>query len=190
MELDSVTTSKRSIMKPRARSFLTIFFFLFYFTIQAQKTYVLIPKKTEKLNKAVVTSLPPNLKALAALYSAMGGTNCLELECNLTAALGLGKQGSEAQKNLIKKYFPDDKAANLVILQDCYLAPSSASSFSNFTALSFMVKRDSIIVNYQLNVYDHGNTKIIKGPDIYVFKNQVYQNKKRVLYAWTDKKKA
>src|ERR1017187_4185978 len=80
---------------------------------QAQKTYTLIPKKTEKLNKPIIASLPPNLKALAAFYSAMGGTNCMDQECALTTALGLGKQGSDAQKVLIQKYFPDDKVAKL-----------------------------------------------------------------------------
>ena len=154
---------------------------------QAQKTYILIPKKSEKLDKATVKALPANLKALAAFYSAMGGTNCREQECALTTALGLGKQGSDAQKMMIQKYFPDDKVAKLVVSQDCYLPPSSSSSFSNFAALSFVVLGETIQVNYQLYVYDHGNMKIIKGPDIYSYKNQVFKNQKRVLYAWTDK---
>src|SRR4051812_44499084 len=122
----------------------------------AQKTYTLIPKKTEKLNTQVITKLPPNLKAMAAFYSAMGGTNCIDRECALTTALGLGNQGSEAHKSLIEKYFPDDKAAKLVLSQDCYLPPASASTFSNFAALSFIVNGDSVRVNYQLNVFEHG----------------------------------
>jgi hypothetical protein len=77
--------------------------------------------------------------------------------------------------------------AKLVLSQDCYLPPSSASTFSNFAALGFVVFGDSVKVNYQLDVYEHGNLKIINGPDIYIFKNQVYTNKKRVLYAWTNK---
>ena len=169
------------------RRFLLILLLSNYGLIQAQKTYTLISQKTEKLNKSVITSLPPNLKALAAFYGAMGGTNCLDQGCALTIALGLGKQGSDAQKALIKKYFPDDRAADLVLGQDCYLAPGSASAFSNFSALSFVVSEDTVRVNYQLNVYDHGNMKIIRGPDIYIYKNQVFKNKKRVLYAWTDK---
>ena len=174
-------------MKPFPCCLVIFLLLLNYSNSQAQKTYTLIPKKTEKLNKAIITSLPPNLKALAAFYSALGGTNCLDLDCNMTKVLGLGKQGSDAQIKLIQKYFPDDKAARLVISQDCYLPPSSSSSFSNFAALSFVVGGDSVLVNYQLNVYDHGNMKIIRGPDIYIFKNQVFKNKKRVLYAWTEK---
>ena len=111
----------------------------------------------------------------------------MDLECTLTTALGLGKQGSDAQKMLIQKYFPDDKAAKLVIGQDCYLAPNSASTFSNFASLSFVVSGENVRVDYALKVYEQGNLKVINGPDIYVFKNQIFKNKKRVLYAWVDK---
>jgi hypothetical protein len=166
---------------------LTCFFIISCITLHAQKTYTIIPKKTGKLNKTVIAGLSPSLKALAAFYSAMGGTNCKDLQCELTSMLGLGKQGSEAQKTMIQKYFPGDKAASLVVGQDCYLPPSGSASYSNFGALSFAVVKDTIQVNYQLLVYDHGKMKIIGGPDIYIFKSQVFKNKKRVLYAWTDK---
>src|ERR1700681_1047663 len=126
-------------MKKVSRIILICFLTAFFSKSQAQKNYVLIPKKTEKLNNPVIASLPPNLKAMAAFYSAMGGTNCMDQECALTTALGLGKQGSDAQKALIEKYFPDDKAAKLVLGQDCYLPPGSASTFSNFASLSFIV---------------------------------------------------
>lgn len=152
-----------------------------------QKTYTLIPIKTNKINRVLINGLPEYLKGLAALYSAMGGTDCIELHCELTSALGLGKQGSDAQKNMIKKYFPNDKVAKLVIGQDCYLPPNTSSSYSNFLSLSFTVSKNTIQVNYQLTVIDHGNVKKINGPDIYIFENQVFKNKKRVLYAWTDK---
>ena len=154
---------------------------------QAQKTYDLIPKKSGKVNNKLAASLPTNIKAMAAFYSAMGGTDCLEQECVLTTALGLGKQGSDQQKALIKKYFPDDKAANLVLGQDCYLPPASSTSFSNFLSLSIVVNQDTVNVYYRLAIYDHGNMKKIQGPDRYLYKNQVFKNKKRVLYAWTDK---
>jgi hypothetical protein len=154
---------------------------------KAQKTYVLIAKKTEKLNKAVVTSLPQHLKALAAFYSAMGGSNCRDQECALTTALGLGNQGSDAQKSMIQKYFPDDKVARLVIGQDCYLPPNSSTTFSNFASLNFVATGEDIRVNYVLDVFENGNMKVINGPDIYIFKGQTFKNKKRVLYAWADK---
>ena len=135
----------------------------------------------------MAASLPASLKALGAFYSAVGGTGCIELECSLTTALGLGKQGSDAQKQLIQKYFPDDQVAKLVVGQDCYLPPSGSSSFSNFQTLAFIVAGYHVRFNYQLAVFDHGNTKIIQGPDIYLYENQVYKNKKRVLYVWIGK---
>ncbi len=154
---------------------------------QSAKTYTLLSKKTGKLNVKLIESLPPSLKGMAALYSAMGGTNCIDQQCELTTALGLGNQGSDAQKALIQKYFPGDKAAKLVLGQECYLPPSSSNSFSNFVSLAFMVKGDQVTVNYELDVLNHGAVKKIQGPDIYEFKNQVYRNIKRVLYAWTAK---
>jgi hypothetical protein len=154
---------------------------------KAQKTYILISKKTEKLNPSVVAALPPYLKALAAFYSALGGTNCRDQECALTTALGLGKQGSDAQKSMIQKYFPDDKVARLVIGQDCYLPPNSSTSFSNFSSLNFVTNGADVRVNYVLDVFEQGNMKVINGPDIYLFKGQIFKNTKRVLYAWADK---
>jgi hypothetical protein len=154
---------------------------------KAQKTYILISKKTEKLNKAVVTALPPYLKALAAFYSAMGGTNCMDQQCALTSALGLGQQGSDAQKSIIQKYFPDDKVARLVIGQDCYLPPNSSTTFSNFSSLNFVIYGEDVRVNYVLDVFENGKMKVINGPDIYHFRSQVFKNTKRVLYAWADK---
>jgi hypothetical protein len=173
----------------RRNDFLIFFLFLVSLnTIQAQKIYDLIPRKTSKVNNKLAAGLPPNIRAMAALYSAMGGTDCLEQQCVLTTALGLGHQGSDAQKALIQKYFPDDKVAQLVLGQNCYLPPGSSSSFSNFLSLSIVVNRDSVTVNYRLAVYDHGNRKILPGPDLYLFTHHVFKNKKRVLYAWVDKK--
>jgi hypothetical protein len=164
-------------------------FFLFssFSESSLQKTYVLIPKKNEKPDIHVIKNLPPNLQGMAALYSAMGGSNCIDQECMLTSALGLGKQGSDAQKSLIEKYFPNDKVAKLVLSQDCYLSPGSASTFSNFASLSFIVRGDSVLVNYKLNVFEHGQVKVINGPDIYTYKNHIFKNCSRVLYAWTNK---
>ena len=85
------------------------------------------------------------------------------------------------------EYFPDDKVATLVLGQNCYLPPGSSSTFSNFLSLSISVNGNSVQVNYQLAVYNHGNMKIIQGPDNYLYKNQTYKNTKRVLYAWTAK---
>ncbi len=177
----------RVMKKIILRSIFVLFLSPILLHAQTARSYLLIPKKTGKINKAVVSTLPPSLRALAAFYSAMGGTQCAELQCELTTALKLGKQGSDEQKSLIQKYFPGDKAATLVVGQDCYLPPSGSSSFSNFQFLDFNVKGDSVQVNYELDVFDHGTTKKINGPDIYIFRSQVFKNKKRVLYGWTNK---
>lgn len=174
-------------MKLSLRVFLVLVLLQACIAGQAQKTYLLISKKTGKLNNSLINTLPPSLKALAAFYSALGGTGCADQQCALTTALGLGNQGSAAQKNLIIKYFPGDKVANLVIGQDCYLAPSGSSAFSNFVSLSFIKTGDLVEVDYELDVYNHGNIKKIHGPDIYLLNNQTFKNKKRVLYAWADK---
>lgn len=154
---------------------------------KGQKTYELISKQSGKVNRSLAANLPLNIKAMAAFYSAIGGTECLDQECVLTGALGLGKQGSNAQKELIEKYFPADKVAKLILGQDCYLAPGSSSSFSNFLSLSIFVHGNIVQVNYRLAVYEHGNMKIIQGPDVYKYGNQIFKNTKRVLYAWADK---
>jgi hypothetical protein len=87
----------------------------------------------------------------------MGETDCLDQQCVLTTALGLGRQGSGEQKGLMKKYFPDDKVAKLVPGQDCYPQPASSTSFSNFLFLSIVSLKDTINVNYRLAVYNQGN---------------------------------
>jgi hypothetical protein len=154
---------------------------------EAQKTYAVISKKTAQVNPAVINQLPPNLKALAAYYSAIGGTQCRQQACRLTTALGLGNQGSPQQITLIQKYFPDDKVAKMICGQNCYLPPDSSAAYSNFVYLTFVISGENIKVNYQLAVYDRGHTKMISGPDTYTFQNQVFKEKKRVLYSWVDK---
>src|SRR5690606_2892123 len=81
-----------------------------------------------EIDRATIEKLNEPLKALTAFYSAMGGTMCSGDFCELTTALGLGKQGSDKHKNIIMKYFPNDKVAETVIKQNCYLRPSGASS--------------------------------------------------------------
>ena len=57
------------------------------------------------INTDDIAKLPEPLKAFAALYSGLGGSGCEKGSCGLTTALGLGKQGSQAQKELVKKWF-------------------------------------------------------------------------------------
>ena len=124
------------------------------------------PTTIEKLNKP--------LKALTAFYSAMGGTMCTGEYCDLTTALGLGKQGSKRHKNLIKMYFPKDKVAEIVLKQDCYLRPSGASTFSDFEFHTIFDKGDTVMVDYNLMYYNSGEIMWTKGPDKYLFKNNKF----------------
>src|SRR5258707_15551593 len=70
------------------------------------------------IDTVTIKKLPEPLKAVPAFYAAMGGTMCYGDSCELTTALGLGKQGSEAHKSLITKYFSGDKVAELVVSQN------------------------------------------------------------------------
>lgn len=134
-----------------------------------------------KVNTDEVQKLDEPLRALSAFYSALGGTMCDGEHCDLTTELGLGKQGSEKHKSLIRKYFLNDKVAEVVLKQDCYLRPSGASSFSDYEFLTITVLEDTIKVDYKLMHYDHGNIKWSKGPDLYIFKKGKFEKIRRNL---------
>jgi hypothetical protein len=121
------------------------------------------------ININVIKQLPEYLKAVTALYAAIGGSNCDGDSCELTTALTLGKQGSEAHKALITKYFPDDSLAKLVVNQDCYLRPSGASSFSDYQYLNLINLGDTVKADFSLLIFNRGKTSFKKGSDIYLF---------------------
>jgi len=139
-----------------------------------------------KIDITTIEKLNEQLKALTAFYSAMGGTMCNGDYCDLTTALGLGKQGSDKHKNLIRKFFPNDKVAEAVLKQDCYLRPSGASTFSDFEYLTIIDKGDTIVVDYRLMFYNRGEIKWIKGPDIYLFKDNKFEKVKRNLWTFAE----
>ncbi len=127
------------------------------------------------------------IRAMAAFYAAMGGTLCTSDSCQLTTALGLGKQGSPTHQYLIKKYFPNDKVAKAVLDQDCVLPQSGASSFTDFAYLTITHLGDTIQVDYNLMYYNRGKTEFIKGPDTYLFKDNSFKKLKRNLWQFIDK---
>ncbi len=139
-----------------------------------------------EINIAIVNQLPEPIKALAAFYAAMGGTNCTGEECGLTTALGLGKQGSDEHKSLIRKYFPDDKVAEAVLTQNCYLRPSGASAFSDFEYLTISIDGDSVMVSYKLLDYNHGTSSFTTGPDSYYYTDSIYKMVNRNLWKFID----
>ncbi len=151
--------------------------------IDAKRGEQYTTKVPGEIDPTAIKRLNAPLKALTAFYAAMGGSYCSGDFCNLTTALGLGKQGSEKHKTLIRNYFPQDNVAEMVLQQDCYLRPSGASSFSDFEYLTITDKGDSVFVDYRLLYYDRGETICFEGPDIYLFKDNTYKNIKRNI--WT-----
>ena len=147
--------------------------------------YVLIKKSKQipgDINSSDISKLSEPLLAVAAFYSGLGGTNCTGEECDLTTALGLGKQGSTEHKRIISKWFPRDKAAQQLIAQDCYQRPSGASSFSDYEYLTLEQSGDSIIVKYSLMHWSRGNTEYIKGPDKYLISGNNLTTLKRNIW--------
>lgn len=135
---------------------------------------------------AVTAKLTGPIKALAAFYAAMGGTNCDGENCELTTALGLGEQGSDKHKALIRKYFPDDPVAATVLAQDCYLRPSGASTFSDFRYLTITDLGDTVKVDYSLMYYNRGEESGTEGPDTYLFRDGAFSKLSRNLWTHVD----
>ena len=152
-----------------------------------QKAIHKILSKNGDIDKVEIQRLTEHLKSILALYSAMGGTNCDGDSCELTTALGLGEQGSEAHKALIEKYFPEDKVAQALIKQNCYLRPAGASTFSGYDYLTLSISRDTVKVYYQLDFYDHGRVEKTQGPDVYLFRNGKYRMLTRHIWTQYDK---
>lgn len=153
-----------------------------------KETYKLITKNNPNIDTLVIKKLTEPLKGLAAFYAAMGGTGCDGKNCKLTTGLGLGKQGSEQHKNLIKKYFPNDNVAEKVLKDECYMAPNNASIYSEYKYLTITNLGDTVKVDYNLVFYNKENQDWIKGPDIYLFKDNTFLNLKRNLFTNYDLK--
>ncbi len=150
-------------------------------------SYPLITPATQipgTIDDSLAVHLPIHIKALAAFYAAQGGTDCDGENCGLTSALELGKQGSQEQQALIRDYFPEDKVAQAVLAQNCYLRPSGASSFTEFAYLTIRDYGDSVSVDYELFEYNRGEGERVKGPDVYTYKNNVFKNQSRKI--WTS----
>ncbi|GHE23538.1 hypothetical protein [Sphingobacterium griseoflavum] len=139
------------------------------------------------IDYAVASQLKEPIQAMAAFYAAMGGSGCDGEKCKLTTALGLGRQGSDAHQTLITKYFPNDKVAQTVVEQDCYLRPSGASNFSDYDYLRITEYGDSVRVDYRLLQYSQGKETWTEGPDLYVLEDEVFHKVKRNLWTFVEK---
>jgi hypothetical protein len=154
---------------------------------------IILTNENNHINTKDINKLNEPLKALAALYAALGGTNCMNEEdattCELTTALGLGKQGSDIHKNLIKKYFANDKLADAVIKQDCSLPPSGASFFTEYNYLTISDIGDTIKVDFKISAVNtrEDDVKIKKGTDVYTFQANTFTKIKRSVSPEMDK---
>jgi hypothetical protein len=114
-----------------------------------------------EINQKDIEKLNEPLRALAAYYSALWGSNCnRDDSCDLTTALGLGKQNSVEHKELLKKWLPKDSVVKKMINQDCFVGISGANHFCDYDFLKFEQRQDTLIVNYQSNCYDTGGGSI------------------------------
>jgi hypothetical protein len=87
--------------------------------------------------------------------------------------LGLGTQGSTKHNALIKKWFPNDRIASILLKQECFQpssSSSSSSSFRDYDHLKFEKNRDTITVYSVIVGYDHGNSKVKKSKDKWLIK--------------------
>ncbi len=121
--------------------------------------------KVAEINKSDIDKLSQPLKALAAYYSALAGTNCDGNNCELTSALGLGSQGSDEHKKIIEKWFPHDSVAQGLLAQNCIQSSNGSSNFTNYNSLIFKVKGDTVFTSFIILKYYHGESTLQNGND-------------------------
>ncbi len=182
---------------------IIIFFSCVGFSQASTQKFILITKDNGKKLLGArefsddIKKLDEPLRALAAWYSAAGGTLCDSPNdsefCGLTTALGLGKQGSEAHKALLKKYFYDDAAAQQFIKQDCFVRSdvSGGTPLTTFEYLNFSRKGNFVTVNYAYHYLESADSETItKGPDKYEIKgDHIIVLKRKIWKSYLKKKK-
>jgi len=115
------------------------------------------------INQKDIDKLTKPLKALAAYYSGLAASECITNDstnnviCELTTALGLDYQGSDAQMAVIRKWFRNDKTAKEIIENKCYVGnPGSSSGSNDYSYLCFAVLQDTVTVTYKFGLFYHG----------------------------------
>lgn len=169
--------------------YLVIAFLLCTFSASTQgstaQKYILIKKTSTApgtINQAAINRLDEPLRAIAAYYSSIEGSNCDGESCELTTALGLGKQGSKAHVSLLKKWFRNDAAAKQLITQRCYQRPNSASTFSDYVYLTLERSGNVVSVKYKVFFYSHGKESYVTSTDdkLLVGKGKIRVVKRRI----------
>ena len=145
-------------------------------TPMSERDSFLIPGK---INTLLVKNLNEPLKSLTALYSAQIGSYCDHGYCDLTTALGLGKQGSEKQKRLIDKYFQGDKLAEFLINQECALGQDGSSFYTDFIYLNYILIGDTVKVNYSYAYFSPEDEGVVEKTDIYLYQDNCFEKLQR-----------
>jgi hypothetical protein len=149
-----------------------------YKLIVREKVYIpdfKMKKYMAKVNEKDVRKLNEPLRALAAFYSALSSSSCKSVsdgqECDLTLALGLGKQGSTEHKDILRKWISPNFVLDVTLKQDCLLRPESSSHFNSYSFLEFIATQDTVKIYYRVVYFDAGNGSSHIYHDVAVIKN-------------------
>lgn len=121
------------------------------------------PYITTEVIQKTVDRLNEPLRALTAYYACGIQSNCEYFDttgaviCQLNAALGLGKQGSDQHIALLQKWFPGNKEVQSIIDDHCWVGLPGSSNFLEYRHLSFSHHLDTVTIRYSYIIYSHGN---------------------------------
>ncbi len=121
------------------------------------------PYETGEPNKDDINKLSEPLRGLAAYYTFNIQCDCDyydttgNVTCGLTIALGLGRQGSDKQVAMLKKWFPNDDDAKWAIDNNCSVGVPGSSDFLEYQSLIFTVRHDTVTVTEDYIHYSHGD---------------------------------
>jgi hypothetical protein len=135
------------------------------------------------INTAAIKNFSEPVQAIVAYYAALAGSNCNGITCELTDALGLGNQGSEAHKALLQKYFKGDKTAEALITKGCYLPSTTDPVYSNYEYLRFLVEGNKVIIQYKVMQKNKEVIRYIESDndEIWIEPNGLKVKKKKLL---------
>ncbi len=140
-----------------------------------------------RINYEIIENLSEPMKAVLAFYTFMGASCDGDL-CHISRAMGFSDSTRKKESGLIKKYFPNDSAARLMVRGGYYLGGEGSSAFTDYSYLTITDFGNKVRVAYNLICWRRGLAPSIKGPDVYLFKNNIFITVKRHLFKWTDKK--
>lgn len=120
-----------------------------------------------KVHKGTIAGLPEPLKAIVAYFGVLYSTNCvsdsLGQRCELTEALGLGRQGSAKQTELLEKWFRNDTLVDKLKRDwNFRVAEQGSNSFEELLSLKLFVSNDTVRVKIHDLYWRTGTSKFSK----------------------------